>query len=205
MRSKREQHSPRKSRGTARRAACLAESGDLSAADATQRPPTRLQVYVAGQILALIRQYAMNTGQPLREEALAQRLGVSRTSVRGGLRLLASQKIVDARPHRGYVLHWNASEIEEGIELPPSSDERLYLQIVRDYLSGAALDNSDRRQSCGAATPRSAAIRSVFSQIALSSGMPSFKKRPLFCWPRSPGITISSTPGALRDAFNSTA
>jgi DNA-binding GntR family transcriptional regulator len=92
---------------------------------------------VAGQILALIREEAMPAGQPLREEALARHFAVSRTSVRGALRILGDQGILETRPHRGYVLVRNAGEIEHGIELPSSSDGRLYLQIARDYLAGA--------------------------------------------------------------------
>src|SRR6185312_17268971 len=102
----------------------------------TQPSPSRLLVYVAGQILALIRKNGMKAGQPLREEALAYCLDVSRTSVRGALHILGSQNVVEGRPHRGYLLRRNANELEEGIELPPTSDERLYLQIARDYLSG---------------------------------------------------------------------
>ena len=56
--------------------------------------------------------------------------------MRAALRVLGEQKIVEARPHRGYVLRHDAKAIEAGIELPASSDERLYLQIARDYLSG---------------------------------------------------------------------
>lgn len=127
---------PHKGRGPTTRAARRADAGLLEANDGAP-PPSRLQVYLAGQILAFIRRDGMRAGQPLREEALAQRLGVSRTSVRSALRVLSSQNIVDARPHRGFLLHRNASELEQGIELPPSSDEKLYLRIVRDYLSEA--------------------------------------------------------------------
>ena len=98
--------------------------------------PSRLQIYVAGQLLTLIRDDDMCAGQPLREEALAQQLGVSRTSVRGALRILGSQNIVDARRHRGFVLLRDASTIDAGIELPASSDEKLHLQIALDYISG---------------------------------------------------------------------
>ena len=63
----------------------------------------------------------MRAGQPLREEALAQRLDVSRTSVRGALRILGNENVVDARRHRGYLLRRNASELEQSIELPPNS------------------------------------------------------------------------------------
>ena len=98
--------------------------------------PSRLQVYAAGQILAVIRQEGMKAGQHLGEETLAERLGVSRTSVRGALRILGAQNIVDARPHRGYVLRQDGSDLEAGTELPASSDEKLYMQIARDYVIG---------------------------------------------------------------------
>ncbi len=78
----------------------------------------------------------MKAGQHLGEELLAGRLGVSRTSVRGALRILDAQDIVDARPHRGYVLRRDGSELEAGTELPPSSDEKLHMQIARDYVIG---------------------------------------------------------------------
>ena len=98
--------------------------------------PSRLQVYAAGQILEVIRQEGMKAGQHLGEETLAERLGVSRTSVRGALRILGAQNIVDARPHRGYVLRQDGSDLEAGTELPASSDEKLYMQIARDYVIG---------------------------------------------------------------------
>jgi DNA-binding GntR family transcriptional regulator len=107
------------------------------AARAQGVPPSRLQVYAAGQILAVIRQDGMKAGQHLGEVVLAERLGVSRTSVRGALRILGAQDIVDARPHRGYVLRQDGSELEAGTELPPSSDEKLYMQIARDYVVGS--------------------------------------------------------------------
>jgi DNA-binding GntR family transcriptional regulator len=136
MRSKK-QHSRRRRQGVSKRVACRAEPKHLPAASGPQSPPSRLQVYVAGQILALIRQDSMRAGQPLREEALAQRLDVSRTSVRGALRILGNENVVDARRHRGYLLRRNASELEQSIELPPTLDEQLYLRIAHDYLSGA--------------------------------------------------------------------
>jgi DNA-binding GntR family transcriptional regulator len=136
MTSKRAQKSPGKSPRSAMGATSLGKSNHQSAADDIFPPPSRLQVYVAGQILALIRAERMTAGQPLREEALASRLSVSRTSVRGALRILGCQEIVDARPHRGYVLRRNASDLEQAIELPTRPDEKLYLQIAGDYLAG---------------------------------------------------------------------
>lgn len=78
----------------------------------------------------------MRIGDPLREEACAAQLAVSRTSIRGALQILAAQGILEARPRKGYVLKRNADEIGQEIDLPASSDERLYLQIARDFLAG---------------------------------------------------------------------
>ena len=91
---------------------------------------------MANQLLQLIRAKGMRLGDPLREEALASELAVSRTSIRGALRILGAQGILAARPRKGYVLKQNASEIGQEIDLPASSDERLYFQIARDYLAG---------------------------------------------------------------------
>jgi len=73
-------------------------------------------------------------GDPLREEAFAAQLGVSRTSIRGALRILGAQGLLEARPRKGYVLRRNATEILQE-DLPTSLDERLYFQIARDYLA----------------------------------------------------------------------
>jgi DNA-binding GntR family transcriptional regulator len=96
--------------------------------------PTRLQAHVANELLELVRAKGMRIGDPLREEAFAAQLSVSRTSIRGALRILGAQGLLEARPRKGYVLKRNATDILQE-ELPTSSDERLYFQIARDYLA----------------------------------------------------------------------
>lgn len=98
--------------------------------------PSRLQVSTAGRLLTLILRDDLEAGEKLGEEVLAERLGVSRTSVRGALRILQTQNIVDAQPRRGYRLRKASREIEAGTELPASADEKLYMQIARDRLAG---------------------------------------------------------------------
>ena len=123
---------PRKkqSRGRTRR------SNGRGAALAADEQPSRLQVYTAGRILALAKAEALDRGHHLREEMLASKLGVSRTSVRGGLRILAAQRIVEAQPRRGYRLLESAERIPSSPELPSTLDEKLYMQIARDRLAG---------------------------------------------------------------------
>lgn len=98
--------------------------------------PSRLQLSTAAKLLALIRQHDMPSGEKLGEEMLAGQLGVSRTSVRGALRVLETRKIVEARPRRGYRLREAGRDIESDTELPTSRDETLYMQIARDRLAG---------------------------------------------------------------------
>jgi DNA-binding GntR family transcriptional regulator len=112
-----------------------------SAALTSSVRPTRLQISTATRLLDLIRREDMTAGERLREEALAAMLGVSRTSVRGALRLLEDQSIVEARPRRGYRLRRGSKEIKGSTELPTSRDEGLYVQITRDRLAGGLPDS----------------------------------------------------------------
>ena len=98
--------------------------------------PSRLQVSTAAKLLALIREHNMPAGEKLGAEMLAGQLGVSRTSVRGALRVLETRKIVEAQPRRGYRLREAGRDIEADTELPTSRDETLYMQIARARLAG---------------------------------------------------------------------
>lgn len=79
----------------------------------------------------------MQAGKRLGEEMLGERLGVSRTSVRGALRILQSRGIVETWPRRGYRLCLPSAEIKFDAELPVSRDEDLYMRIARDRLAGS--------------------------------------------------------------------
>ena len=121
---------------------------------ASEFRPSRLQVSTAGGLLDLIRQDDMEAGERLGEETLAERLGVSRTSIRGALRILETQNIVEAKPRRGYRLRLTSRQIEAGTELPASLDEKLYMLIARDRLMGALPESATetdlmRRYSVG--------------------------------------------------------
>lgn len=57
-------------------------------------------------------------GTPLRQEALAEELGVSRIPLREAIRLLSSEGLVDLRPHRGaYVAPLSMEEVREFFDL----------------------------------------------------------------------------------------
>ncbi len=69
--------------------------------DRTSRPST-VPAFVLGELRRLIAVGELVPGQPLRQEDLAERLGVSRVPVREALNTLESEGHVVHEPHRGY-------------------------------------------------------------------------------------------------------
>ena len=65
------------------------------------RPPT-VPAFVLGELRRLIAVGELVPGQPLRQEDLAERLGVSRVPVREALNTLETEGHVVHEPHRGY-------------------------------------------------------------------------------------------------------
>ena len=73
----------------------------MSPTNSAPRPPT-VPVFVLGELRRLIAIGELVPGQPLRQEDLAERLGVSRVPVREALNTLESEGQVVHEPHRGY-------------------------------------------------------------------------------------------------------
>jgi len=91
--------------------------------------------HLANQLLDVIRDAKLEPGHHLREQQLADLIGVSRTPIRSALNLLAKRGIVDTRKNHGYFLrkpHDSLHRIE--IEVPSTADEKLYQRLVRDRL-----------------------------------------------------------------------
>ncbi|MDP4023670.1 GntR family transcriptional regulator [Methylobacterium sp. NEAU 140] len=102
--------------------------------------PSNLQgrYRLASQLLDLIRDRGFAPGEPLREQTLADLLGVSRTPVRAALSLLAERGIVISRPNHGYVLVRQNSDLAGiALDVPATADQSLYSLLVKDRLAGA--------------------------------------------------------------------
>lgn len=130
------------------------KAADLKGARSGRLKPSRLQIHTAKQIVGLIRQDELTPGFHFREEALARRLNVSRTSVRAGLRILHERGLLTARQNRGYTLAKGLGEVAVAVELPTSADETLYMAIARDRLAGLLPHSATetelmRRYDCG--------------------------------------------------------
>lgn len=96
-----------------------------------------VQLGLANKILAVAVEERLSHGHHLKEQQLAEKLGVSRTPVRAALRLLADRKIVSAIPNRGFRLLKDGRELlGTTLDVPPLIEEQAYLDILRDRLSG---------------------------------------------------------------------
>lgn len=66
--------------------------------------PTTVQAYVLDELRKSIVSGALSPNQPIRQEALARALGVSRVPVREALQTLEAEGQVLYQPHRGYLV-----------------------------------------------------------------------------------------------------
>jgi DNA-binding GntR family transcriptional regulator len=77
----------------------------------------------------------LEPGHHLREQQLADLIGVSRTPIRSALDLLAERGIVETRKNHGFFLRKPFESLHRiEIEVPSTIDEELYTRLVRDRL-----------------------------------------------------------------------
>jgi DNA-binding GntR family transcriptional regulator len=94
--------------------------------------PSRLQAELARRILKALKDDGSGPGHRLVELDLCQRFGVSRTPVRGALRLLAAEGAVVPRAGRGFVLARKVTEVAQ--DEPSRRDD----EEARDLVSAIA-------------------------------------------------------------------
>jgi DNA-binding GntR family transcriptional regulator len=99
---------------------------------AGEAAPSRLQAELAGRILHLLKTQGAGPGHHLVELDLCRRFGVSRTPIRGALKLLAAQGAVEARANRGFVLLGSveAAPQIEAANVQDEEDRRLFAAIA---------------------------------------------------------------------------
>jgi DNA-binding GntR family transcriptional regulator len=101
--------------------------------------PSRLQAELAGRILRLLQKQGAGPGHHLVELELCQEFGVSRTPIRGALKILAKQGAVEARANRGFVLLEPVTDAPDTEAINPNDDEdnQLFVAIARARNTGA--------------------------------------------------------------------
>lgn len=88
---------------------------------------------LARRILSILRDEQVEKGFHLREQWLADTLGVSRSPIRTALKQLAQLKVVRAEPNQGYFLEAPpGSAAFDEIELPEGETDRIYRLIASE-------------------------------------------------------------------------
>lgn len=88
---------------------------------------------LARRVVDFVRERQYPAGTRLKEQMLADKLGVSRSPIRATLRLLDRYGIVKTVPNQGCFLIPAADELGSGRwQLPPSGEEQLYASLTRD-------------------------------------------------------------------------
>lgn len=128
---------------------------------------SRRQAELAQRVLGYVDEHLLDPGDPLREQRLAEYLGVSRTPVRAALRLLEAHGVVRSVPHQGYVLERARGEVHSlTLALPPSPDEALYLAIVEDHVSGRLAKTVNQVDLLRRYSANAPAMRRVLTRMA---------------------------------------
>ncbi|HEU5442655.1 MAG TPA: GntR family transcriptional regulator [Steroidobacteraceae bacterium] len=99
---------------------------------------SRLQTELAARILQLLKEQRAGPGHHLVEQDLCRQFGVSRTPIRGALKLLAAQGALQARTHRGFVLRGPVKAVPEveSVNLQEEEDRELFVAIAEARNSG---------------------------------------------------------------------
>jgi DNA-binding GntR family transcriptional regulator len=94
-----------------------------------------LVAWLAARILEHLRSLALEPGDHITEQALADHFRVSRTPVRMALASLAEANAVEHRPNRGYFVAQPPAALHES-EVAAEDDDKLYYRIAEDRLNG---------------------------------------------------------------------
>lgn len=130
-------------------------------------PPTpKLASEIAQQIISYARRKGLKSGARLAQRTLAEEFGVSRSPIRGAMKLLVDRGIMQIDDEAGaYVLAQLPASAEADDDAVPSSPvEALYMTLLKDRFAGELLEDvteSDlmRRYSVARAVLRHALLR----------------------------------------------
>ena len=109
---------------------------------------SRLQADLAARILRMLQEQGAGAGFHLVELDLCRQFGVSRTPVRGALKLLAEQGAVEARANRGFVLRARVTDAPQidPISQEDEEDQRLFIALAEARNTGRLPDQCSQQE-----------------------------------------------------------
>jgi DNA-binding GntR family transcriptional regulator len=127
--------------------------------------PSRLQADLAHRILTRLRQENAAPGHHLVELELCAAFDVSRTPVRGALKLLERQGVVKGREGRGYVLTKLPPEAAEA-ESEAGEEARLFQTLAEARAKGALPDQFTQQELVRRFGARLSVVLAVLRQLS---------------------------------------
>jgi DNA-binding GntR family transcriptional regulator len=110
--------------------------------------PSRLQSDLAARILHMLKDQGAGPGHHLVELDLCRQFDVSRTPIRGALKLLAEQGAVEARANRGFVLREAVTDAPDvdPIGQEREEDQELFVAIAKARNAGQLPDQCTQQE-----------------------------------------------------------
>ncbi|MDR3510192.1 MAG: GntR family transcriptional regulator [Caulobacteraceae bacterium] len=135
---------------------------------ASEHPPSRLQEELAAGIIQLLKEQGAGVGHHLVELDLCRHFGVSRTPVRGALKLLAARGVVEGRANRGFVLR---QPLDKAPDLGPVADRgeddaHLFVAIAQARMAGRLPDQCTQQEIVRLFDTKVAVVVRVLRELA---------------------------------------
>ncbi|MFB4268257.1 GntR family transcriptional regulator [Nonomuraea sp. GTA35] len=129
----------------------------MSPDEARRRPPTAQQ-FVLGELRRAITTGRLRPGTPIRQDALAEELQVSRVPLREALKTLEGEGLVTYKPHKGYcVAMLSLDDLREVYRIRELLEE----EAVRAAVARLTDDDLHRIEAAQEAVERAAAAGDV--------------------------------------------
>lgn len=104
--------------------------------------PSSLQIEIANKVIAMIRSGDLAPGAHLTEQTMTKQFGVSRSPVRGALKLLEERGYVQSRANAGVFIAERAPELPlDALVGAVITTEELYRAIISDRARNALADS----------------------------------------------------------------
>jgi DNA-binding GntR family transcriptional regulator len=139
-----------------------------SRSNKTLSNPSRLQANLAHRILDFLKNQAAEPGHRLVELELCERFGVSRTPIRGALKILEAQGAVESRANRGFVVREPFDTLAVEQPAPERDDEakRLFIAIAHARNSGNLPDDVPQQEMIRRFKAKLPVVLQVLRQMA---------------------------------------